>query len=171
MAHAQVLIGLGGNLGDVEGAFARAAAALGRRYPVEAASDIWRTAPIGPAQPDFFNAALLLACDVHPLELLAACLQVERVAGRCRDREQPRGPRSLDIDLLLVPDVVVEGPALCLPHPRLAERRFALAPAAQIAPAWLHPRTHRTLVDLAGGNEISAQRCERIGPFPGVSPD
>lgn len=171
MAHAQVLVGLGGNLGDVEGAFTCATATLGRRFPIGAVSDLWRTAPLGPPQPDFLNAALLLACDVHPLELLAACLEVERVAGRRREREQPLGPRPLDIDLLLVRDVVIEGPALRLPHPRLAERRFALAPAAQIAPRWVHPRIRRTLADLAAVDALSGQRCERIGPFPRVPPD
>jgi 2-amino-4-hydroxy-6-hydroxymethyldihydropteridine diphosphokinase len=160
------IVGLGGNQGDVGGAFAAAAAALGRRFRVLAASSLWRSAPVGPAQPDFRNAALLLEVDCDPLRLLAFAKRLEVDAGRDRGTEERFGPRPLDVDLLLAPGVVVESPALVLPHPRLAGRRFALLPAVELAPAWVHPRLHRTLADLAAAVPAGTQRCERLGLFP-----
>ncbi len=162
-----LIVGLGGNQGDVGGAFAAAATALGRRFRVRAASSLWRSAPLGPAQPDFLNAALLLEVDCDPLRLLACAQRIEGAAGRDRGAEVRLGPRPLDIDLLLAPGVVVESPALTLPHPRLAGRRFALLPAAELAPEWVHPRLHRTLADLAAALPAEGQRCERVGRFPG----
>ena len=161
-----VLIGLGGNDGDVAAAFARAVAGLGRHVSVIARSSIWRSAPLGPAQPDFLNAAVLAETGIHPRALLALCQRLEAAAGRERSAEARWGPRPLDLDLLLAPGLVVESRDLILPHPRLAGRRFALAPAAELAPGWVHPRAHRTLADLAVAPEVSAQSCERIGAFP-----
>jgi 2-amino-4-hydroxy-6-hydroxymethyldihydropteridine diphosphokinase len=160
------IVGFGGNQGDVGGGFAAAAAALGRRFRVLAASSLWRSAPVGPAQPDFLNAALLLDVDCDPLRLLACAQRLEADAGRDRGAEARGGPRPLDVDLLLAPGVVVESPTLVLPHPRFAGRRFALAPAVEVAPAWVHPRLRRTLADLAADLSPEAQRCERLGPFP-----
>jgi 2-amino-4-hydroxy-6-hydroxymethyldihydropteridine diphosphokinase len=162
----QVLLGLGGNLGDVSAAFASAAGALAGRFRVCGASGVWRTAPIGPPQPEFLNAALLVEVDVDPLRLLAFCQRLEAAAGRDRAGEPRLGPRTLDVDLLLAPDLVVEGPALTLPHPRLAARRFALLPACELAGAWAHPRVHRTLSELAAGLSAGEQPCRRVGPFP-----
>jgi 2-amino-4-hydroxy-6-hydroxymethyldihydropteridine diphosphokinase len=162
----RLLIGLGGNLGDVHGAFSRAASALDARLKVLGRSGVWRSAPQGPPQPDYLNAVVLVETAAHPLEVLTLCRSLEREAGRDRLREQRWGPRTLDLDLLIAPALVIEAPALVLPHPRLVERRFALAPATEIAADWPHPRLHRTLADLAAAPEVAAQRCERIGPFP-----
>ena len=161
------LLGLGGNLGDVRAAFAAAREQLGERFRLVAASSLWRTAPQGPAQPDFLNAALLLEADVHPLRLLAACLDVEARSGRQRADERRWGPRPLDVDLLLAEGVVAEGPALTLPHPRLALRRFALLPAVELAPEWVHPRVRRSLAELLAQLFPDEQPCQRLGPFPG----
>lgn len=161
-----VLLGLGGNQGDVAAALAAATAALEHRFRLIARSALWRTAPLGPPQPDYLNAALLLDVDCDPLRLLACAQQLEAAAGRDRGREQHLGPRPLDIDLLLVPGLVVESPALELPHPRLAGRRFALLPAAELAPEWIHPREHCTVAALAAALDAEAQPCERLGPFP-----
>ena len=165
----QLVIGLGGNRGDVALAFADAATELGRELRVLGFSGLWRTAPHGPPQADYLNAALLVELDAHPLAVLALCQRVEAAAGRDRGREERWGPRPLDLDLLLAPGLVVESAALTLPHPRLAERRFALAPAAEVAPEWLHPRRHRTLAELADLPALLAQRCERVGPFPSAA--
>ena len=162
----QLVIGFGGNRGDVAGAFAGAAAGLASELRMLARSGLWRSAPQGPPQDDFTNAALLVETAAHPLALLALCLRLETAAGRDREHETRWGPRPLDLDLLLAPGLVIESTALTLPHPRLAERRFALAPAAEVAPGWLHPRLHRTLAELATVPAILAQRCERVGPFP-----
>jgi len=162
----RLLIGLGGNTGDVAAAFARSAAALATRFRLLGRSGLWRSVAVGPAQPDYLNAALLLDVDVHPLAVLALCGRLELEAGRRRDAEVRWGPRPLDLDLLAAGSLVVEGAALTLPHPRLAERRFALLPAAELAPDWIHPRAHRTLADLAAALDPAIQPCERIAGFP-----
>ena len=164
----RLVLGLGGNLGDLPANFARAAIFLTSELRVLARSGIWRSAPLGPAQPDYFNAALLVESDAHPLAVLALAQRCEANAGRDRAHEERWGPRPLDIDLLVAPGLVVESPLLTLPHPRLSERRFALAPAAELAPEWLHPRHWRTLAELAAAPEVLGQRCERSGPFPPV---
>ncbi len=166
----RVLLGLGGNLGDVRAACAGAAAALARRFPLLACSGLWRTAPLGPAQPDFLNAALLLDVDVDPLRLLAIVQRLEAAAGRDRLAEVRNGPRTLDIDLLLALDLVVVSATLTLPHPRLAERRFALLPAREVAPDWVHPRLHRTIAELAASVSEAGQQCRRVGAFPRQRP-
>jgi 2-amino-4-hydroxy-6-hydroxymethyldihydropteridine diphosphokinase len=162
----RLLIGLGGNSGNVAARFARAAANLEECFRLLGASGLWRSAAVGPQQTDFLNAALLLEVDVHPLEVLAVCLRLEQEAGRRREDETRWGPRPLDLDLLAAGDLVVESTMLALPHPRLADRRFALLPAAELAPSWLHPRAHRTFAELADALDQAAQRCERIGEFP-----
>jgi 2-amino-4-hydroxy-6-hydroxymethyldihydropteridine diphosphokinase len=164
----RLLIGLGGNLGDVPRAFVDAVSGLREHLQVLALSGVWRGAPQGPPQPDYLNAVALVQTAAHPNAVLALCQGIERDAGRDRSREQRWGPRTLDLDLLIAPGFVTEGPDLVLPHPRLAERRFALAPAAEVAADWLHPRLHRTIARLAAAPETAAQRCERIGPFPAV---
>ncbi len=162
----QILIGLGGNQGDTARAFAGAASALRDRFGKAAVSGMWRCRALGPPQPDYLNAALLVTADVHPLQVLACCAMLEAGAGRDRSREVRWGPRPLDLDLLVAPGVVVESPALRLPHPRLSERRFALLPAIELASSWIHPRLHRTLASLAAEIEPASQPCERIGGFP-----
>ncbi len=145
----RVVLGLGGNLGKPRTAFAQALEALAGVGRVTAVSRLWRTRPIGPSQPDFLNAAALLDWPAGPMSLLDRCRELEAVAGRDRAREEPWGPRTLDLDLLLTTSAVCRGPVLELPHPRLHERRFALEPAAEVAPNWVHPLLGRTIKDLA----------------------
>jgi 2-amino-4-hydroxy-6-hydroxymethyldihydropteridine diphosphokinase len=165
-ADVQLLIGLGGNQGNVLHAFSGAVAALRAQLRVLALSGVWRGAAEGPLQADYLNAAALVEITEHPLAILAICQRLEAGAGRDRTREQRWGPRPLDLDLLVVPGLVIETPTVVLPHPRFAERRFALAPAVELAADWLHPRLLRTLAHLAALPEIVAQRCERIASFP-----
>jgi len=161
-----IVVGLGANQGDVEAAFATAKQQLAQRLEVVAASSLWRTRAIGPEQPEFVNAALLLRVRQHPLELLRRCHELEAAAGRDRAAEVRWGPRPLDLDLLICDCCVAVAPSLCLPHPRLAVRRFALAPAAEIAPEWRHQRLGRTLADLACDASIAEQECAAIGAYP-----
>lgn len=161
-----LLLGLGSNQGDVAGAFAHAAAEIGRHLAVEAASRLWRTAPVGPPQPEYLNAALLVRFDGPLRQLLALCQAIEAAAGRTRAREGRWGPRPLDLDLLIAHGLVVQSPELVLPHPRLAERRFALLPACELAPEWTHPRLRRSLAELLAGLDPLAQPCHSAGPFP-----
>jgi 2-amino-4-hydroxy-6-hydroxymethyldihydropteridine diphosphokinase len=163
----EILLGLGGNLGQVLEAFAGAATALAARFPVRRRSSVYLSEPLGPPQPPFYNAALLVEITVHPLELLAYCQALEEAFGRGREQEGRWGPRSLDLDLLLAPGLVLRHPQLELPHPRLHQRRFALLPAAEIAPGLRHPRLQRTLEELAALVPEEGQRCSRLGPFPG----
>jgi 2-amino-4-hydroxy-6-hydroxymethyldihydropteridine diphosphokinase len=144
-----VLVGLGGNLGDPRAAFAAALAALAGTGEVVATSGLWRTRPVGPAQPDYLNAVILIGWPGEPRSLLARCLELERAAGRDRSSAPRWGARPLDLDLLLARGLVWRGPDLELPHPRLHERAFALVPAAEVAPGWVHPVVGLTLAELA----------------------
>jgi 2-amino-4-hydroxy-6-hydroxymethyldihydropteridine diphosphokinase len=145
-----VVLGLGGNVGDPPSEFERACSRLAQRHRVVMVSSFYRSRPIGPSQPDFFNQAVLLEVEHHPIELLEECQAMEAKAGRDRATEVRWGPRPLDIDLLLSRGVIRRGPRLELPHPRLVERAFALVPAAEIVPAWIHPIVGRTIRELAG---------------------
>lgn len=116
---------------------------------VSAVSPFYDTAPVGfTDQPDFLNAALLLETDLEPLELMRALLAIERAMGRDRAAAPPKGPRIIDLDLLLLDDVVLATPALTLPHPAMAERRFVLQPLAEIAPTMIDPLSGRTIAEL-----------------------
>jgi len=130
-----IVLGLGGNLGGDEailGRFAAVAAALASWGPVRS-SRVYRTAPIGPAQPEFLNAALAVRpeLDPTPAELAAFVLETERMLGRDRSTEERWGPRTIDLDVLLWDDRVLRD-ELEVPHPRLGERRFALRPLADL---------------------------------------
>jgi 2-amino-4-hydroxy-6-hydroxymethyldihydropteridine diphosphokinase len=144
-----VVLGLGGNLDDPPSAFERACEQLAKRHMMVTASSLYRSRPIGPEQPEFFNRAILLEVECHPGELLEECQALEAAAGRDRTTEVRWGPRPLDIDLLMVRGVIRRGSRLELPHPRLAERAFAVVPAAEIVPHWIHPLTGRSIAALA----------------------
>ena len=145
------IIGLGGNLGEVRAAFEGAVQAFGDRkgLRIVQCSSLYRTQPVGPGQPTFLNAAVMIDIDCPPRVLLELCHEIEAAAGRDRAKEERWGPRTLDCDVLISDRLVCRGPVLEVPHPRLSERAFALIPAAELAPAWLHPIEGRTLADLA----------------------
>ena len=135
-ADAPVLaaLSLGGNVGDVIGAFRHALARLAATPGVElvATSSVWRTKAWGRTdQPDFLNMCVLARASLSPRDLLALCLAIESERGR--ERAERWGPRTLDIDVLTYGDLALDEPGLTLPHPRLFERAFVLAPLAEIA--------------------------------------
>ena len=108
----------------------------------------WReTAPVGPVpQGDFINGAVRVATTLSARDLLDACLSIERAMGR--ERRIPKGPRVIDLDLLLYGDRVIDEPGLAVPHPEMAHRRFVLEPLAEIAPNMRHPVTGRTAAEM-----------------------
>ncbi len=121
-----------------------------------ARSSIWETAPIGPDQPDYLNAVIVLSTIIGPRPLLEQCVALEREAGRVR-RER-WGPRVLDLDLLLYGGARLESPGLTVPHPRMVERRFVLAPLAEAWPGVLVPG-YGLVEDLLGA--VEDQRAVR----------
>jgi 2-amino-4-hydroxy-6-hydroxymethyldihydropteridine diphosphokinase len=133
----EALIALGGNVGDVAATFDRAIALLCDEKSVwlKQRSSNYRTPPWGVTdQPAFVNAAIAVATTLPPRELLGRMREVEWHLGRNRAFEQRWGPRTLDLDLLAYDDVTLDTSDLTLPHPRMFERAFVLAPLAEIAP-------------------------------------
>jgi len=128
-------LGLGGNIGDPVTAFAAALQGLAQAPGValKRVSSVYRTAPWGKLdQPEFLNLAVLIEADLPAKALLELCLALERSQGR--ERRERWGPRTLDIDILTYGLGAIEEPGLQVPHPRIAERAFVLAPLAEIAP-------------------------------------
>ena len=137
----QAFIGLGANLGEPESQVRGAIAALGSlpRTRLLASSSLYRSAPVGVgAQADFVNAVAKLETELAPRELLEELITLEARFGR--ERPFPGAPRTLDLDLLLYGDRVVEEPGLVVPHPRMHERAFVLLPLAEIAAGAAVPR-------------------------------
>jgi 2-amino-4-hydroxy-6-hydroxymethyldihydropteridine diphosphokinase len=148
-------IALGSNLDSQYGDRAANLREAIRRIAVlghlRAASAFYDTAPVGYTdQPDFLNAALLLQTDLEPLALMRALLAIERDMGRDRASNSAlaKGPRIIDLDVLLMDDAVLTTPELTLPHPAMADRRFVLEPLAEIAPAMVHPISGQTIAEL-----------------------
>ena len=140
MAAVKAFVGLGANLGEPKAQVRRAIAALGA-IPMTrllAASSLYRSAPVGVGeQPDFINAVAAIETGLSARALLDKLLAIEARFGRRRD--VPGSPRTLDLDLLLYGDRVIAEPDLIVPHPRMHERAFVLAPLAEIAPDALVP--------------------------------
>ncbi|PJK05553.1 2-amino-4-hydroxy-6-hydroxymethyldihydropteridine diphosphokinase [Lysobacteraceae bacterium NML91-0268] len=133
----RAFVGLGGNVGDAQATLRSGLSALAALPQTQllAASRLYRTAPVGGIeQADFCNAVAALETEFAAADLLQALFAIERAHGRDRQREQRWGPRTLDLDLLLYGDEVIEVEGLIVPHPRMAERRFVLEPLLEIAP-------------------------------------
>jgi 2-amino-4-hydroxy-6-hydroxymethyldihydropteridine diphosphokinase len=146
-------IALGSNLasefGGREANLREAVERVGALGVVKAVSSFYDTEPVGyTEQPRFLNGAMLLETELEPLELMRALLEIERGMGRVRGKVPAKGPRVIDLDVLLMGDVVMETAELTLPHPAMRERLFVLEPLVEIASEMVDPVTGTTVADL-----------------------
>ena len=161
-------IAAGSNLGDRRAVIASAIAAFRSTVgiTVNAVSSIIETAPVGlPLQGHYLNAVIAIETSLDSRSLLETCLRIEVRHGRNRSVEQRWGPRTMDLDVLLYGEAVIDEPGLTVPHPRLHERSFVLEPLAEIAPHLVHPVLGRSIADLR--DEL---RARSGGDRPSVGP-
>ncbi len=145
----RMFILLGSNIEPREN-LARALAELRRRFNVQGVSPVYRTAPVGDAnQPDFWNVAVEMDNDEPPQKVQGALRFIEEILGRHRDLQRPYGPRSVDLDLVLVEGLAGSFGALELPSPLVAKESFVAVPLADLAPKLFHPVLKITLGELA----------------------
>ena len=176
---------MGGNLaswaGTPEATLAAAALRLESLGRVVGRSSLYSTAPVGFAdQPRFINAAVALETELESRELLNGLLAIEQEFGRDRAAGFPNGPRTLDLDILLFGNLRISEPGLEIPHPRLAERAFVLAPLNEIAAGILVPRRGETVAQLLANLQSSEGEAPavvqiqsevwRAGPAPASYP-
>lgn len=151
-------IALGSNLGDSHAILENAVRTIAQTPGIclKVCSCWYQTAPIGPPQPYYLNGCILLNVQLTPQELLATLLKIEAQFGRTRQNRW--GPRTLDLDLLLFDNLVLDTPTLQLPHPRMAERAFVLVPLAEIAPNWIEPVSGKAIRELVQAVDCSGVR-------------
>jgi 2-amino-4-hydroxy-6-hydroxymethyldihydropteridine diphosphokinase len=159
-----VYLSLGSNLGDRQVQLQDALAKLAAVGRVVATSSFYETEPVEfTQQPWFLNCAIALETNKTPEQLMAATLRIEEEMGR--RRVQKKGPRSIDIDILLFDDTIVDSKELTIPHPAMHQRRFVLEPLAEIAPELLHPVLKKTIGELLDSLP-PGQVVKRLKPKP-----
>ena len=156
-------LSLGSNLGNREANLRDAIARLDAVGTVSTISSFYETEPVDFLdQPWFLNCVVLLETDLPPQTLLRRLLEIERSLGR--ERLQPKGPRLIDIDILLFGDEIIHEPGLTIPHPALHQRRFVLEPLAQIAPGVVHPVLKKTAQELLADLSPDRQAVKQFTP-------
>jgi 2-amino-4-hydroxy-6-hydroxymethyldihydropteridine diphosphokinase len=140
-------LSLGSNLGDRRGYLTAAEARLARIGQIVAQSKIYETDPVGYiSQPQFLNQVVKLETICGPRELLNETRSIENALGRTRSF--PFAPRTIDIDIILYEDLIIDEPGLIIPHPRMHERRFVLTPLLELTPHLVHPRMEKPMAAL-----------------------
>lgn len=164
MSHQQVFLSLGSNLGDRLALLGNAVERLGRHLRQLRVSSVYETAPLyNTSQPRFLNIVVTGATRLSPRELLAASQAIEQALGRDRAANGPKGPRPIDIDLLLYGDLLVHEPGLQVPHPGMRERRFVLEPLLELEPRLRDPASGLPLAQSLA--ELPRQGVDRVGPW------
>lgn len=148
-------IALGSNLGDSAAILSGALTALNQQAEIELVeqSSLYRTAPVGPPQPDYLNACVIVHTTLSATDLMQRLLTIEAQFGRVR-RER-WGARHLDLDLLLYGDQVIQTEVVQVPHPRFRERAFVLVPLSDVAADWIDPVTGSAIADLVKAVDCS----------------
>jgi len=160
-------IGLGANIGNREANLRVALRGMSRMTRVLAVSALYETEPQGVAGPPYYNTACRIEVGLEPLPLLRFLKGLEAEIGR-RPGGERWGPRPIDLDILLYGEETLDSEALVIPHPRLAERAFVLAPLAEIAAGLRHPVLGRTIAELARGMDTSGVRQIAAAGWDGV---
>jgi len=155
-----VYLGLGSNLGDRQANLERAIKGLeANEIRILSRSSLYETEPQDiAAQPWFLNMAVKAETDLFPRRLLACVHRIEASLGR--RRVVAKGPRIIDIDILLYGDTVITTPELVIPHPRMQDRRFVLEPLLELSPNLRHPISGRTVLSLIG--DVQGQEVQRL---------
>jgi 2-amino-4-hydroxy-6-hydroxymethyldihydropteridine diphosphokinase len=155
-------LSLGSNVGNCEANLRAAIEDLAEIGRVVSVSSFYQTEPMEIKDQDWFlNCAVGLETEKSPQELLQSLLSIERAMGR--ERLRPKGPRNIDIDILLFGDEIIDEKGLKVPHPAMHERRFVLAPLAEIAPDAIHPVFKRSMRDLLNSLGDGAGAVRKIG--------
>jgi 2-amino-4-hydroxy-6-hydroxymethyldihydropteridine diphosphokinase len=162
MPFKRAFLSIGSNVGDRRANLELAIAALERdRFHVIARSSIYETEPQDLAnQPWFLNMVVECESEYFPRQMLKILQRIEREIGRVRAGSIPRGPRVIDIDILLLGNVVMATEQLAIPHPRMFARRFVLEPLLEIAPEIRHPQTKEPISKYAA--DVVRQKVKRI---------
>ena len=153
----QCAIALGSNLGNSLATLEQSIKILSQTTGISlvAVSSWYRTKPIGPPQPDYLNGCAVLAVQQTPEELLVLFQAIELQFGRVRSKETRWGARTLDLDIILYEDLVINTSQLTIPHPCMKERAFVLVPLAEIAPDWQEPISKKAIAQLVSELDCS----------------
>ena len=153
-------LSLGSNIGEREAQLQQAVGRIGRHGQIRSVSSFYETEPVEfTEQAWFLNCAVALETDAPPEQFMKSLLQIEQEMGRKRTRD--KGPRTIDIDILLFGDQVISTPSVTVPHPAMANRRFVLEPLAEIAPDVWHPVLKKNVRELLE-NLPPGQKVRRV---------